>query len=75
VLCWPLPEIQINLLDNADTIDEITLSSILGTHYNSSFESNGSKTYVDISSLSKGLYFVAVKTKSNLKYIKKLLVE
>lgn len=67
--------IQINLLDNADTIEEITLSSILGTQYNSSFESNGSKTFVDVSSLSKGLYFVAVKTKRNSKYIQKLLIE
>ncbi len=67
--------IQINLLDHADTIEEITLSSILGTQYNSSFESNGSKTFIDVSSLSKGLYFVAVKTKNNLKHIQKLLVE
>lgn len=66
--------IQINLKDISDSIEEITLVSVLGKQTDLSMKSSGNETFVDVSSLSKGFYFVAVKTKNNLKYIQKLVI-
>jgi Secretion system C-terminal sorting domain len=65
---------QINLKDNSDSIKEISLVSVLGKQTDLSINSSGNETFVDVSSLSKGFYFVAVKTKNNLKYIQKLVI-
>ncbi|MBL0013872.1 MAG: T9SS type A sorting domain-containing protein [Flavobacterium sp.] len=67
-------EIQLSLKDSSDSIEEITLVSLLGQQNDLSIKSVGNEILVDVSSLSKGLYFVEVKTKNNLKYFQKLAI-
>ena len=66
--------IQIKLKDTSDSIGKITLVSVLGKQTDVSIKSGGNETLIDVSSLSKGFYFVEVKTKNNLMHVQKLVI-
>lgn len=68
-------KVQINLKDNFDTIEEITLFSMLGTQNNLSFKTSANETSIDLSYLSKGLYFIEINTKKKSRFIQKLVID
>ncbi len=66
---YPNPVKTVFNISNADTIDTITINSVLGqTMMTKSIDAL--ETSLDVSRLSKGIYFVNVKSKNEVKTIK-----
>lgn len=67
--------IQVNLKNTNEKLESILINDVLGKTIYKVDKLNANSQSVEISNLSKGLYFVEITTQSKLKQTKKLIVE
>ena len=66
--------VTISLQNSTENINSITIINILGKKVKEIANTTSSEINVDVSNLSKGIYLVEITTESNLKTIKKLVI-
>lgn len=66
--------IQISMSNTAETIDRITLFNYLGESVKRTTNIASNQASIDITALAKGVYLVEIVTESDLKLVKKLIV-
>ena len=67
--------VHIDLKNTSELLAQITIYDVLGNLVMTKSNLGSNQTSMDITTLSKGLYFVEISTSSNFKLTKKLLVE
>jgi Secretion system C-terminal sorting domain len=67
--------IQINLQNTNETLESIQINDILGKSILKISTISSKQQSIDVSNLSKGVYFVEIITESKLKQTKKLIIE
>ncbi|WP_298222096.1 T9SS type A sorting domain-containing protein [Flavobacterium sp.] len=68
-------QVQIDLLNTSETINTIKINDVSGKCIKNMSNLNAVRQTLDVSDFAKGIYFVEITTKNNLKQIKKLIVE
>ncbi len=67
--------VEIQLQNTSETIDTISIVDVLGKTIRSLTAISNNQVQIDVSDFSKGIYFVEVTTSSNLKQVKKLVID
>ncbi len=78
VLIYPNPAtsaIQISLQNTPETIDRISITDVLGKNIRTLKSTTSNQLTIDVSALSKGMYFVEIITQNGFKQTKKLIKE
>jgi hypothetical protein len=66
--------VQISLINSAELIGTIELVDLLGKSIKKWTNVASNQTSIPVSELSKGVYFIEINTESNLKIVKKLVI-
>jgi uncharacterized repeat protein (TIGR01451 family) len=77
-LLYPNPAshlVQVTLPSTGDSIKSITLYDVLGKVVKQVINLSSNQSTIDVSQMSKGIYFVEILSGDNVKQIKKLVVE
>ncbi len=67
--------VDIQLQNTSETIDTISIIDVLGKTIRSLTTISDNQVQIDVSDFSKGIYFIEITTSSNLKQVKKLVIE
>jgi hypothetical protein len=67
--------VHISLKDANDTIENLTITDILGKTIKSIQNINTTEINVDVSNLTTGVYFVEITSDNNQKLVKKLVIQ
>lgn len=76
VLLYPNPShssIQVSLQNTTETIDRVSITDVSGKNIRNLKSTSVSQLTIDVSELSKGMYFVEIITQNGLKLTKKLI--
>lgn len=66
--------VQVSLINTSEQIDSIEITDLLGKRIKKWMGIASSQTSIPVSELSKGVYFIEIKTETNLKLMKKLII-